>query len=214
MEQNISCSHSSFLWGSASSSHLDGHGDYKHIVFPRQAGGRDVLVCLSGDDRPPGLANKSVRDGMGGWDDPTGNKLGKGREKVVTGTPGLLFFPLLLSLAIVFSCGCKHENVTRPQLKVNGKWLKLLWLNYCLTLGFHIGPDRRFDWALGLTALCSISGCSLACTIILPPSKLSFPEIISHSFYPLSTKSIFFVPENLTEMCSGKAALTCPFTGW
>lgn len=62
--------------------------------------------------------------GWEGWDDPTGNKLGKGREKVVTGTPGLLFFPFLLSLPIVFPCGCNHENVTRPQLKVNEKCLK------------------------------------------------------------------------------------------
>ena len=62
----MSCSHSSFLWASASSSHFDGHGDYKHTIFPSQAGGRDVLVCLPGDDRPRGLANKGVKDGMGG----------------------------------------------------------------------------------------------------------------------------------------------------
>lgn len=59
--------------------------------------------------------------GWEGWDDPTANKLGKGREKVVTGTPGLLFFFLLLSLSIVFPCRCNDENVTRPQFKVNGK---------------------------------------------------------------------------------------------
>lgn len=59
--------------------------------------------------------------GWEGWDDPTANKLGKGREKVVTGTPGLLFFFLFLSLSIVFPCQCNDENVTRPQFKVNGK---------------------------------------------------------------------------------------------
>lgn len=179
MEQNVSCSRSSWLRGSASSSHFDGHGDYKHTVFPSWAGGKDELVCFPGDDRPWGFANKS-------GDDPTGNKPGKGREKVVTGTPGLLFLPSLLSLPIVFSCGCNHENVTRPQLKVNGKWLK---------------SD-------------AFSGCSLAWAIIVPPSKPSFPEIISHSFYPLSTKSNLFVPENLTEMCCSKALTTCPFTNW
>lgn len=51
-EQDVSCSHSYFLGGSAGSSHLDGCGNYKHCRFPRQAGGRDVPVCLPGDDRP------------------------------------------------------------------------------------------------------------------------------------------------------------------
>lgn len=37
-----------------------------------------MLVCLPGDDRPPGLANKS--EGWEGWDDPAGSKLGKRRE--------------------------------------------------------------------------------------------------------------------------------------
>lgn len=45
--------------------HFAGRGAYKHTIFPRQEGGRAVLVCLPGDDRPRGLANKSVRDRMG-----------------------------------------------------------------------------------------------------------------------------------------------------
>lgn len=120
LEPSVSCSHSCFLWGSAGSSHGDGCGNCKHPRFPRQAGGRDVPVCLPGDDRPWGLGNKGVRAGMAqeqtGW--------GKGREKVVTGTPGLLLVLLLLSLSVVFLCQCNGENVTRPQFKVNGQWLK------------------------------------------------------------------------------------------
>lgn len=61
----MSPSHSALLRGFATSSRFDGRGDYKRIIFPRQEGGRDVLVCLPGDDRPRGLANKSVRDRMG-----------------------------------------------------------------------------------------------------------------------------------------------------
>lgn len=147
-----------------------------------------------------------------------GTSWGKGGRKWWQGLQGSFSFPSFCPF-LLFS---PVDATMKMWLGHNLRWmgndrnltLQENVLNYCLKLGFHIDPDLRFDWALGLTALCPVSGRSLAWAIILPPSKPSFPEIISHSFYPLSTKSNLFVPENLTEICSGKALTTCPFTNW
>lgn len=73
--------------------------------MPCSQGQRDVLGCLPGADRPPGLASRSGRAGM----IRQGASWGKG-ETVVTGAPGLLFFLFLLSFAAVFPCGCYDED--------------------------------------------------------------------------------------------------------
>lgn len=150
-----------------------------------------------------------VRDGRAGMTQQ-GASWGKGgREKVVTGTPRLLFFLFLLPLPIVFPCGYSHEYVIRLSLRwpaqpKSGTTRKCV--NYCCKLDFHICPDLKFGW-------------TCAPFLTAPWLELLFchhenPDSQNASSCPLSTKSNLLAPETLTEMCFCWALATCPFTTW
>lgn len=209
LEQDVPCSHPPFLRGAAGSGRLEGCGNCKHPRFPRQAGGRDVPVCLPGDDRPWGLGNKGVRDGMGGLGWPNSKRLGRGRggRKWWQGLQGSSWFSCFCPFLLFFPADATMKMWPGHNLRWMGSdWSLILQENVsndCLKLDFCIEPGLRFDWALGW----------LLCAWFLAAPWL---ELLLHSHQKRNSQRAFFNLSILWALNSTylpqKASLKCALT--